>query len=696
MAERVVKLSDISRKDFTVEAGKLSVKSSSAIARSNDGSGNLVLFNPSDPLAGWMMPTNVKDKGTIFVQFSNGIAAFEYISNVWYFRFFQPNAANTVIVSADPNNSITPGSDGGAFFDASGLGGGGGAVSSVTGTIPAGKQIAVHNNGIGGSTIIRETVTTLVAAGQDVTYLNENGVSTAFKQAIQYNTGEVRNGSVGDPSLVIQPLAVVESKIGVGAVTETKIGNGAVTNAKLAPATAHSIKSNSTASAASPTDLVINELELVGRSPGASVDGISLDSNFTISGGQLQFRGHVTSILYSALSSAVSSNQLVVGRRYLITDYQTVHTIPGTADTNTAAVEPLIVTATSANTLAPIAYSITHPGDLIFYKISNADTSKVQGQTKGYIDRRIDTTNNIDVPFDFRNVKFRRWEINVTNVWDIGVTYTKTSVVRGTNGIYLSMINGNTGNDPDLDTYHWMKFSFANATYVSQTQAQIVLAAHNIPVTSNFQDRLINVGGNTIINYGGSGGTSNRIDNFNLIFNSQCQNTNINVIQASGTINTSTETNIKTRFFLGSYFGSLLSSTISNEQISQLFISELDDCHINGNIVSSTIKSMSKTIITPNSAIAYLTINYSGAGNKFIYNTFSGQTSSIEILYNTESFRFNTIKDLSSSASATSFLAATRVFGNYTKDIVRNSAGVAKLLYLDDLTDNVTAVSPNA
>ena len=696
-AKRVIKLGDISRKDFSVEMGKLSVKTSSAIARSNDGSGNLVLFNPSDPLAGWVMPANIKDKGTIHVQFSNGIAAFEYISNIWYFRFFQPNAANAVIISADPDNSITPGSDGGAFFDASGLGGGGGAVSSVTGTLPAGKTIATHNNGIGGSTIIRETVTTLVVAGQDGTYTNENGVTSTFKQAIQYNTGEVRNASVGDPALVIQAGAVVEAKIGAGAVTESKIGTGAVTNAKLGTAAAHTIKTNNTASTASPGDLVINEQELVGRGTGGNIDGITLDSNLSISGGQLQFvGGGITSILYSALATLISTNALVVNRRYLITDYQTVHTVPGTSDTNTASVEPLIVTATSVNTLAPIAYSTTHPGDLIFYKISNADTSKVQGQTKGFIDRRIDTVNNIDVPFDFRNVKFRRWEINVTNAWDIGTTYNDTAVVRTSNGIYMSMINSNTGNDPDLDTYHWMKFAFANATYVSHTPTQITLAGHNIPVSANFQDRLINASKNTIIKYGSSSGTSTRIDNFNLIFNTQSVNTNINVIQASGTIDDISETDIKTRVLVGSYFGFMLSSTINNEQISQLFIAELDDCHINGNLVSSSIKSMSKTSITASSAISYLTINYSGGGQKFIYNTFNGQTSSIEILYNTETFRFTTIKDLASAASATSFLAATRVFANYTKDIVRDSAGVAKLLYLNDLTSNVTAVAINA
>ena len=697
MAGRLIKVSDISRKDFSVEMGKLSVKSSSAIARSNDGLGNLVLFNPSDPLAGWVMPTNIKDKGTIFVQFSNGIAAFEYISNVWYFRFFQPNAANTVIVSEDADNSITEGSDGGAYLNVGDLGEGAPVISSITGTLPSGKTIATHNNGIGGSTIIRETVTTLVVAGQDGTYTNENGVTSTFKQAIQYNTGEVRNGGVGDPALVIQNGAVVEAKIGAGAVTEGKIGAGAVSNAKLGTAAAHTIKTNNTGSTASPGDLVINEQELVGRGTGGNIDGITLDSNLSIVGGQLRYvGGGTTSILYSALATLVSTNALVIGRRYLITDYQTVHTIPGTSDTNTASVEALIVTATSVNTLSPIAYSIDNPNDIIFYNISNADTSKVQGQTKGFINRRIDTVNNIDVPFDFRNVKFRRWEINVTNAWDIGTTYNDTAVVRTSNGIYLSMINSNTGNDPDLDTYHWMKFAFANASYTSVTATQIALSGYNIPVSTNFQDRLINVNKNTIINYGGNYANANKIEKFNVVFNTSCTNTNINVVQGSGTIDVIRETNIKSSQFTNIYGGTFQTSTISTENVATVFFGELDDCIVNGNLVSSNIKGMSKCSFTPSSDTAFLILNYSGAGAKFTFNTFTGQVNTLKVLYNTETFRFTTIKDLASSASALSFISATRVFANYTKDIVRNSAGVAKLLYLNDLTDQVTAVNANA
>lgn len=698
MAGRVIKVSDITQKDFMVEMGKIRVKTSAAIARSNDGDGNLVLFNPSDPLAGWVMPMNIKDKGVIQVQFSNGIAAFEYISNVWYFRFFQPNAANTVIVSEDPGNSITEGSDGGAYLNIGDLGEGAPVVSSISSTLPAGKTIAIHDNGLGGTTTIRETITTTVVSGQDVTYTNENAATTTFKQAIQYDTGDVRNSSVGDSALNIQSNAVTEAKIAANAVTVNKIADASVSNAKLANMAAHTVKVRNNASAGPPVDLALNESELLGRSSGASISGISLDSNFQILGGQLQFRGHITSILYSALATAVSSSQLVPGRRYLITDYQTVHTVPGTSDTNTASVEPIIVTATSVNTLSPIAYSPSQPYDIIHYNISNAATSKVQGQTKGYIERRIDTANNIDVPFDFRNVKFRRWQINVTNAWDIGTTYNDTAVVRTSGGIYMSMINSNTGNDPDLDTYHWMKFAFANGEYVSHTPTQIELYGYNIPVSSNFQDRLINVGRNTIIKYGGSYSNSNRITNFNLVFNTTCTNVNINSVQASGTIDEIRETDIKSYYFINIYAKYLWVTNIKNERIDKVFLNYIADSTINGNLVSCNIKGIVKCNFSASSNITNFILNYSdpGLGEKFLYNNFIGQINTMKILYDTQVFRFNNIKDLAGSASALSFISATRVFANYTKDIVRNSAGVAKLLYLNDLTDQITAVNANA
>ena len=98
----------------------------------------------------------------------------------------------------------------------------------------------------------------------------------------------------------------------------------------------------------------------------------------------------LTSVTYAQLAALISGSDLIQGRQYLITDYQTVHTIPGTADTNTGSTEPLIVTAISVNELSPIAYSTTYPDDIIHYSPVN-DLSAVPGCTKGHIYRRIDT-----------------------------------------------------------------------------------------------------------------------------------------------------------------------------------------------------------------------------------------------------------------------------------------------------------------
>jgi len=128
----------------------------------------------------------------------------------------------------------------------------------------------------------------------------------------------------------------------------------------------------------------------------------------------------IDEVTYAELAALISGSDLIQGRQYLITDYRTVHTIPNTVDTNTGTLEPLIVTALSTTDLEPVAYSTTHKDDIVYYDPVN--NSKVNGSTKGCIYRRIDTVNNSDIPFDWREVKFRRWQIDVDTVFDIGDT----------------------------------------------------------------------------------------------------------------------------------------------------------------------------------------------------------------------------------------------------------------------------------
>ncbi len=113
-------------------------------------------------------------------------------------------------------------------------------------------------------------------------------------------------------------------------------------------------------------------------------------------------------LTYSELLNKLSYGELAPGASYLISDYQTVHTIPARQDLHVGPVEPIIVTAVSPNKLAPEAYSTVYPQDILYYDIEN-NQSKVPGCTKGYIYRRIDTRQKNDFPLDFRNVMVNIW-----------------------------------------------------------------------------------------------------------------------------------------------------------------------------------------------------------------------------------------------------------------------------------------------
>lgn len=177
---------------------------------------------------------------------------------------------------------------------------------------------------------------------------------------------------------------------------------------------------------------------------------------------------------YAELVAAIAANGLNKGESITISDYQTVHTIPNTSDTNTGDVEPLLVTAISNNELKPEAYSVAFPDDIIYYCPDN-DQTMVPGCTKGYIYRRIDTKQNNDFPFDFRQVKFRRWQIDVPN-WDDATEYSKMNVVKRPTGtteqqleLYISLVDSNT-NHVVTDAAYWRRFEFNNLTYISPTE----------------------------------------------------------------------------------------------------------------------------------------------------------------------------------------------------------------------------------
>lgn len=165
-------------------------------------------------------------------------------------------------------------------------------------------------------------------------------------------------------------------------------------------------------------------------------------NNFTLGGGSYE------PILYDDLVALIDGEDLVVGKKYLITDYKTTFTlnISATAYTD-ASVEGIVVTALTDASLEPIAYSISHPKDILYYDVDG--TTYMPGSTKGCIYRRIDTEKNISVPFDFREFKVEVANVTTPNEYDNGVTYAKGDIVFNSSNIKISLQNSNTGNDGD-------------------------------------------------------------------------------------------------------------------------------------------------------------------------------------------------------------------------------------------------------
>ncbi len=83
----------------------------------------------------------------------------------------------------------------------------------------------------------------------------------------------------------------------------------------------------------------------------------------------------ITLVTYNELVSLINSNSLNPGLQYKITDYRTRHYIvdyehnrySGAGNEVTGVLEPLIVTATSENTIDKEAKSSLYPNDLIYY-----------------------------------------------------------------------------------------------------------------------------------------------------------------------------------------------------------------------------------------------------------------------------------------------------------------------------------------
>lgn len=140
-------------------------------------------------------------------------------------------------------------------------------------------------------------------------------------------------------------------------------------------------------------------------------------------------------VTYSKLSNYIKRNSLVVGARYIITDFQTIYSsnvlngqgqkITWGLNINPSPVYRLIVTALTTNTLDPRVVI-----DGYDWKVEYDVTSEILEdgvQTKGRITYLKDSNNN-SAYYDFKSTKFRR---NKSSGLTSGDYYTFSEIVDG-------------------------------------------------------------------------------------------------------------------------------------------------------------------------------------------------------------------------------------------------------------------------
>ena len=150
------------------------------------------------------------------------------------------------------------------------------------------------------------------------------------------------------------------------------------------------------------------------------------DINQEVASSIQDLRSTAVKITWSELRTLRDNSQLVAGTWYRITDY----TCTTTQEDTRSAGHPfdIIVRADSENKLNEEAYAIQHEGDTYFansnlsawklwYRLDN-DTTRFawadSAKGKGVIYRMIDEFNN-DVPYDFKNIQFKRYILDAND-----------------------------------------------------------------------------------------------------------------------------------------------------------------------------------------------------------------------------------------------------------------------------------------
>ena len=369
----------------------------------------------------------------------------------------------------------------------------------------------------------------------------------------------------------------------------------------------------------------------------------------------------MTEILWSVLKALRDGGNLVKGMQYRITDYVTTTTQTDTQSAGHAF--DIIVTADSESVLNENARAAIHAGDTYFsdsklqawklkYCLDN-DTSRfawadtVNG--KGVIYRMIDEYEN-DLPYDFKNIQFKRWRV------------TKYLVNEAKWGTGVSSLNGLINSTPSLRWGNITNDSAEDAiddnsdTWYSNTTTSVTLTNSNTgwwKVDDEYDMFCL------------SDGTAKYFYTFSNFTNDTTDVTDSSLLKSvyKNTFGIRRQNSIlylNNNVFVGNYFNS---NTVGN--------------NFNSNTVGNNFNSN-----TVGNDFNYNTVgnnfNYNTVGNNFNYNTvgnyFNSNTVGNDFNYNTVGnyFNYNTVGNYFNSNTVGNYFNSNTVGNNFNSNTVGN------------------------
>lgn len=177
-------------------------------------------------------------------------------------------------------------------------------------------------------------------------------------------------------------------------------------------------------------------------------------------------------ITYNDLVTKRNNGELQFGKYYMITDYVTIVNNTGQY-ISIGEGFAIIVLATSERTLSEEAFAYDNSDEEGYFRVNNAnlnawklwycldnDTNRFEwasGDGKGVIYRMIDEHGN-DCPYDFKNIKFKRFELAPPETPSGTRQYTVqlcTNIMNQFSSNVLSYIWGGTYNDSVNGRHYW-------------------------------------------------------------------------------------------------------------------------------------------------------------------------------------------------------------------------------------------------